>query len=176
MSKADKEYMLRRQGMVYAYGVIKEKGLEEFAKEMKRRGLLKIDITITDKEMQEAFVNMGDNMFNNMLPLFYSNLIDSFGFDKNMLHALHDKFKAEFDNIMSLDYMGEHYVTLNDYQKEMNEKYGFNFDMSIGEKCQSAVDESSKQYHYVKLETLIDKLERDGYVDASLHIKKMIGE
>lgn len=174
MSKLDKEYTLRRQGMVYAYGRIKEHGLEEFAQEMARRGLLKIDLTIDDKSIQEAYRTMADNMCNNMLPLFYSQLVDNFGFDNEKLHKLHDGFVAEFNNVLSLDYLGEHYVNISDYQREMNETYGFDFDMGIGQQCQEEADEESSTYHYVKLETLIDMLDRDGLKAAALYLKKKI--
>ena len=176
MSKADKEYTLRRQGMVYAYSKIKDNGLEDFAHEMQRRGLLKIDITVSDDEIQEVFNKMADNMINTMIPLFYSVLVDNFDFDKDKLHELHEKFKGEFNNIMDLDFLGEHYVTLEDYQKEMNERYGLDFDTKIGNECQTLADENSENFHYVKLETLIDRLERDRHPAAALYLKKMIQE
>lgn len=169
----NKEYLWRREGMVYAYARIKEIGFEEFAKEMKRRGLLKIDLTISDEEVQKAYSKMADNMLNTMMPVIYSVLVDDFGFDNSKLKSLHRKFMKSVDNFLNLDYMGEHYVTLEDYQKYMNEEYGFDFDTSIGKECMSIADEDV-HYHYAKIEKIIEELDNAGHSDASKFLREKV--
>ena len=44
MAKITKEFQWRMEGMVAAYKIVEEKGIEELKKELKMRNFLKIDV------------------------------------------------------------------------------------------------------------------------------------
>ena len=83
---------------------------------------------------------------------------------------------AEFDkataNLMSLDYMGEHYVTLEDYAVELNQKYDLGLDVI---KATLATDMADKQDARVgnvdKVTSIINALRLAGYEDAEAYLE-----
>jgi hypothetical protein len=174
MAKGDKEYMWRREGMVYAIKQVKENGIDDFVNEVKRRGLLKLDIHISDNQIIDGFKQISNNLYNTMIPVFYTCLVDEFDFKKEDLQKLHSVFTKQVDSLLSLDYLGEHYVTMKDFQEEINEKYGFDFDGNVADDCMNSFDDSDERYHMIKLESLIDMLYRDGFPAAALHIKRKV--
>lgn len=167
------------QGMVYAVESIEKynaQGLDGIAKireEMKKKGIYKLPYTFSDDAADKIIKELSNNLYNTMISVFFMTLEDSFDFGDKLV-ALKEAFDKNIEDIMDLDAFGEHYVSLQDFTREMNDKYGFAFEESRVAYCQKLQDEDDARYHYAKIESIIDRLERDGYPAAALHLKKQI--
>lgn len=125
----DKEFEQRMQGMVYACRLAQEQGIEALVKDVKQRGVTKVDITASDKQLADMWGALSDNIGQNMLTTVVWVLHDTFGFGQKRLQQFMTEFDKAAANLMSLDYMGEHYVTLEDYAVELNQKYNLGLDV-----------------------------------------------
>ena len=118
MAKESKEFMARMDGMSYALRIAKEKGIEELEKDLKMRNFMKASTNYSKDEIKHFWNFISENCYNNMLTAVAVSLHECFGFGKDRLR----KFKGYFDKIVcdtqNLDYMGEHYVKLEDFAIE----------------------------------------------------------
>lgn len=58
----DKEFEQRMQGMVYACRLAQEQGVEALVKTVKQRGVTKVDITASDKQLADMWGALSDNI------------------------------------------------------------------------------------------------------------------
>ena len=64
--------------------------------------------------------------------------------------------------------MGEHFVNLEDYAVELNQKYNLGLDVPIVAACQSQYDKEDPNYRNAKcLQGIINTLRLAGYHDAA---------
>lgn len=81
------------------------------------------------------------------------------------------RFKEAFDkNVQStldLDYMGEHYVRLEDYAVELNEKFNMGINVERVAACQNSYDEEDEKYLTCKVDRVIQELMGGGYSEAA---------
>lgn len=83
---------------------------------------------------------------------------------------------TEFDkatsNLMSLDYMGEHYVTLEDYAVELNQKYDLGLDVIRAALATDMADKQDVRVGNVdKVTGIINALKLAGYEDAAAYLE-----
>jgi len=170
----DKEWEARMQGMIYAYNIVKEGGKEALAQDLKRRNFLRAPMKFTSKQMDEFYQAISGNVYNNMLTAVCYTLNDCFGFGPKRIKD----FKAAFDNnvmcTLDLDYMGEHYVKLEDYAVELNEKFNMGIDVSRVAMCQDAYDEKDSKFKTCKVDTVIRELQDNGFSEAAEFLAKKI--
>jgi hypothetical protein len=126
-----------------------ESGLDPYAelyKECKRRGLMNCPVQISEDMYREWYSALGENLHTTVKCMTLYTLKEKFGFGKTRLQ----RFQAEFDNlmqnIMDLDYMGEHYETMTDCAVELNEQYDLGIDVDRVAVCQDSHDENNKLY------------------------------
>lgn len=168
----DKGFEQRMQGMVYACQLAQKQGVDALVKTVKQRGVTKVDITASDKQLNDMWGALSDNIGQNMITTVVWVLHDAFGFGQKRLQ----QFMAEFDkataNLMSLDYMGEHYVTLEDYAVELNRKYDLGLDVI---KAAVAMDMADKQdarvWNTDKVTGIINALRLAGHEDAAAYLE-----
>ena len=55
MAKRDRDYENRMAGYIAAYNMVKKEGIEALEKDLRMRNMLKIDINVPGKKMQEYF-------------------------------------------------------------------------------------------------------------------------
>lgn len=167
MAKADKMFEWTMHGMIRARNIVKEKGLEELDREIRNRGLLKVPITVPQSKIDKWAEGVKENIYNNMLTATLYALHEVFGFGKDRLKKFRDKYNELALQAMDLDWLGQHYVSLEDYAIELNEKYNMDLDSdSIGENQKSyevSVDMSGR----CKLSKVIEELENHGFEDAA---------
>ena len=167
MKKSSKEFEARMQGMLYAHKIAKERGLDELEKEIKLRGILKLDIWADKKEVDELYDTLSTNLYQHMLATVMYSLNREFGFGKDRLM----RFKREFDRnvkmLMKLDWMGEHYTTFEDWGIELNQKFGLDFNVERMAALRDAQDKKSDTYKRLDKVTVINRLKEAGYVDAA---------
>lgn len=130
MAKRDKEYESRMQGMLYALNVAKEHGVEYLEKEIKKRGIIKSPLAYTDKQIDEFWKQLSENLYATMTCVTGMVLHNTFGFGKQRLHKFREEFLNATNKTIDLDWLGEHYVTLEDYAVELNEKYDLELDVA----------------------------------------------
>lgn len=169
---ADKSFEWRMQGMVYACKIAKEKGIDYLVQDIKRRGVLKVDIYCTDKKIDELWNGISESINNNTIITAMYILKNEFGFGKDRLKKFKDLYKKATDDVLDLDYMGEHYVTLEDYAVELNEKYKLGLNVELAAACMDVYDKKNPEYksdRYVR--GIIVALRAAGYDDAARYLE-----
>lgn len=164
------------QGMVYACRLAQEQGVEALVNTVKQRGVTKVDITASDKQLADMWGALSDNIGQNMITTVVWVLHDTFGFGQKRLQQFMTEFDKATANLMSLDYMGEHYVTLEDYAVELNQKYNLGLDVI---KATLATDMADKQDARVgnvdKVTGIINALRLAGHEDAASYLESKKG-
>ena len=173
MKKTNKEFEARMQGMLYAHKIAMERGLDELEKDIKMRGVLKLDIWADKKEVDALYDTLSTNLYQHMLVTVMYSLNNAYGFGKDRL----ERFKKEFDKnvlmLTKLDWMGEHYVTFEDWARELNEKYGMEFDVKKMEVLRESQDGCNEMYQRLERRTVIERLREAGYKKASEFLERM---
>lgn len=174
MAKRDKEWEARMQGMIYAYNLVKEGGKEALELDMKRRNFLKAPMKFTTTQMQEFYHEISSNLYNNMLTAVCYTLNDNFGFGPKRIKDFKAAFDKNVENTLDLDYMGSHYVKLEDYAVELNEKFNMGIDVSRVAMSQDSYDEKDSKYGMCKVDTVLKELREGGFTDAAEFLEKKI--
>ena len=174
MAKITKEFQWRMEGMVAAYKIVEEKGIEELKKELKMRNFLKIDVWAKKGDVEALHKTVSENVYMSMLTTVLFVLHDTFGFGKKRLDLMKKDFDKKVENISDLDWMGEHYVRFEDYGIYLNEKFGYEFDVDRIAALQDLQDEQDKNVKKCDVNRLIMELKKNGFQDAAVWIEKKI--
>ncbi len=170
----DKEWEARMQGMVYAYNLVKDGGLEALQLDIKRRNILRAPMKFTAKQIEEFYQEISTNLYNNMLTAVCYTLYDNYGFGAKRLRAFKEAFDKNVQYTLDLDYMGEHYVKLEDYAVELNQKFNMGIEVNRVAMCQNSYDEKDNNFRSCKVETVIKELMDQGFFDAADFLKRKI--
>lgn len=73
------------QGMLYAHKIVMERGLDELEKDIKMRGVLKLDIWADKKEVDALYDTLSTNLYQHMLVTVMYSLNNEYGFGKDRL-------------------------------------------------------------------------------------------
>ena len=84
----DKEFEARMQGMVYACQLAQKQGVDALVKEVQKRGVTKVGITASDKQLNDMWGALSDNIGQNMLTTVAWVLHDTFGFGQKGCSSL----------------------------------------------------------------------------------------
>lgn len=174
MAKADKEFYWRMQGMVYALKIVKESGVEALEKEMRMRNFLCAPIGCPEKEVRKLYHTFSQNIYVNMLSTMMWTLHDTFGFGKKRLEQLKDAFNKNAEAIYDLDYMGQHYVRLQDYAIEVNKKYDLGIDVERIASCEDVYDQRDERTRMCQIDRVLEVLRREGYEKAAEFLEKKV--
>ena len=175
MAKKDSGFELRMSGMLYAYQIAKEKGLEELEKDIKMRGILRAPLAYSKGDIDSFLEYLKTNFYNSIMSVACIALEDTFGFKKVRLKRFKEAFAKATTNMMDLDYIGENYVTLEDYAVYLNEKYDLDVEVEVVSVCQENANSAHPDYHMVKAERLIEIMREDGYEDAAAYLEWRAG-
>lgn len=168
----DKGFEQRMQGMVYACRLAQEQGVDALVKTVKQRGVTKVDITASDKQLNDMWGALSDNIGQNMLTTAVWVLHDAFGFGQKRLQQFITEFDKATANLMRLDYMGEHYVTLEDYAVELNQKYDLGLDVIKATLATDMADKQDARFGNVdKVTGIINALRLAGHEDAAAYLE-----
>ena len=174
MAKRDKDYENRMAGYIAAYNIAKTKGVEALEKDLKIRNVLKVDIGVPEKTMREQIEYLSSNVYANTLTAVGWTLHDVFGFGRERIH----KFKNAFDKVVKdsydLDWLGEHYVKLEDFALELNKKYDLGIDYMRVAVSQELLDEDRPSYRMCKIDRVLQELRENGFGDAAMFIEKKL--
>lgn len=167
----DKEFEIRMQGMIYAYNLVKEGGIEALTTDMKRRNFLRAPMKFTAKQIKEFYSEISANLYNNMLTTVCYTLNNSFGFGAKRIRDFKNAFDNHVQYTLDLDYMGEHYVKLEDYAVELNEKFNMGIDVNRVAFCQDSHDQKEEKFRMCKVDRVIHELRENGFNEAAAFLE-----
>ena len=131
MAKVDKEYTWRMQGMTHALEVVRENGIEALAKEVKMRGFTRVPLGVPDSEWRRFVDVISTNLYNMTITTAAMALHDGFGFGKDRLRKWKSVFDKKVEHAMNIDWLGEHYVSFEDYANYLNELYDIGIEINV---------------------------------------------
>lgn len=172
MAKRDKEYEARMQGMLYSVNVVKESGLEALEKDINKRGVLKAPLAYTDKQIDEFWKQLSENLYATMTCVTGMVLHDEFGFGKQRLHKFREEFQKATNASLDLDWLGGHYATLEDYAVELNEKYNLGLDVARIAVCQESHDKGNAKYKMADISHVLAELKEHGFEEAAEFLER----
>ena len=174
MSKPTKEFEWRMQGMLYAYKLAKEQGLDALEKDIRMRNFLRAPLSVSMQEMDKFKLFISENLYQTMLTVTLMVLHDHLGFAKKRLLSFKKKFDAMTQTIFDFDNLGQHYVTLEDYAVYLNEKADLGLDVARIANCQETSSYEKEWKNMVNIENMINVLKQNGYEDAAEYLQKKV--
>ena len=163
----DKFYEARIGGYIAAFQKAKTEGLDALERDIKKRNILKADLNVTEKDMDELFNELSRNLYNNTLTAVAWTLHDIYGFGKKRIIDFKQAFDKTVQAALDLDYLGGHYVKLEDFAAELNERYNLGIDITRVAFCQDSYDEKEEMFRMCKVERIIRELKENGFADAA---------
>ncbi len=174
MAKQDKEFYWRMQGLIYALKIVKEGGTEALEKEIRMRNVLSAPLGCSEKQVRELYQIMSQNVYVNMLTAMMWTVHNSFGFGKKRLEQLRKDYNRNVEIITDLDYMGQHYVRLQDYAVELNQKYDLGLDIERIAACETQYDETNERTRMCRIDRVLEVLRSEGFEAAAEFLEKKL--
>lgn len=115
--------------MVYALRIAKEQGIEALEKEVWMRNGRFIPLELTREKQVEVSMTLASRIVNTYSTMTMATLHDSFGFGKKRLQEFIRQFNEKCEVVDVLDPYGEHYATISDYAKWLEEEYDIHIDL-----------------------------------------------
>lgn len=163
----DKEYYKYLAHAMWTGNKIKTEGMEAWERDMKKRNITKLPITVTEKEMDACYDQLSAWIYHNMLTGMLYTLHDKCKFGRKRIREFKEEVDKNINATFDLDYMGEHYVRLEDFAAELNEKYDVGINVNLVAAFQYSHDKKDKNYHMLRTERVIQELREAGYPDAA---------
>lgn len=174
MAKQDKEFMLRMQGMIYALKVAKEGGIDALEKEIRLRNITNAPMKFSQKQIEELYKYMSQNVFANTVATMCWTLNDLWGFGKDRLHKTLADFNKKSWAFTDLDYMGQHYIKLEDVAIELNKKYKLGLDIERIAACEKMADENDTRRRMCRIDRVLEVLRLEGFHKAAAFLEKKL--
>lgn len=174
MAKVDKDYKNRMEGYVAAYRFAKEHGLDELEKDIKRRGFLQIPVQISKKEVDRFILQISENLTQTVQTVMLRVLREKLGFGKKRLHRFKKWFDDATEMVFKFDYMGGHYVTLEDYAVSLNRDFDLGLDVDRIAACQETCRHEKENIRMANVDVLIERLYEYGFDDAAEWMERMV--
>lgn len=172
----DRDFESRMNGMLYARKILKDNGLETgpLDNEIRMRGITKIEITCPSDAVYDTWRDIVANLYANMCTCMFFTLNESEGWGATRIKRLKERFDENVKTAVDLDYLGEHYTTIEEYAKELNDKYNIGMDLSRLSKTQDNYDKGDVLYHKVRVDRLIEVFRREGMEDAARFLEERV--
>ena len=174
MAKVDKEYTWRRQGMTHALEVVRENGIEALAKEVKMRGFTRVPLGVQDSEWRRFVDVISTNLYNMTITTAAMALHDGFGFGKDRLRKWKSVFDKKVEHAMNIDWLGEHYVSFEDYANYLNELYDVGIDINVLARVQKTNDALIPGYRQASVDRILEILKDGGFNEAAEYLDKKV--
>lgn len=170
----DRFYEARICGYIAAYQKAKQEGLDALERDIKKRNILKADLNVKEKDMDELFNELSKNLYNNTLTAVAWTLHTVYGFGKKRIVEFKKAFDKTVQYTLDLDYLGGHFVKLEDFAVELNEKYDLGIDVNRVAYCQDNHDEKEQNYRMCKIDRVLQGLREGGFEEAAVFIEKKL--
>ena len=123
MSKAGREAQARLDGMDYALRRIREKGIEDFEREMKWRNGSGISLPLSQQALNEGSWKIKARTLDTVLCMAMLVLHDEFGFGKAKLERFRERFN------LKTSCMGDDMVSWGDFRKILAKEVGIEMEI-----------------------------------------------
>lgn len=167
MSKPSKEFEYRMQGMIYALNIAKKEGIEALERDIRKRGFLRAPMKFTQKDIDSFIEFVTKNLYQTSMTVWFMTLNEVYGFGKKRFARLKKAFDKNTSILMDFDYLGNHYVSLEDYANYLNEKYDCGIDVNCVEMCQSSSTADKTKKNMANVDAVIQCLRDGGFADAA---------
>lgn len=170
MAKRDKDFESRMQGMIYACNLVEKEGLEALKKDIKMRGITKVPLGVSQKEVSGLVETLSENLYTTFLTMTMIALEEAYGFKKVRLMRFKESFDKHTVATYNMDWLGKHYVSIPEYSRYLRDECGIDLDdnfIEIATKCQSATDKSNPYYKMVHLNRLVAEMSENGHEKAA---------
>ncbi len=174
MAKVSKEFEWRMQGMLYAYKIAKEQGIDALEADIRMRNFLKAPLNISKQEIDKFKIYLSENLYHTMLTVTLMVLHDHLGFAKKRLLDFKKKFDDMTQTVFDFDRMGQHYITLEDYAVYLNEKADLGLDVARIANCQETYSYEKEWKNMVEIGNLIKALQENGFDSAATWLQERI--
>ncbi len=175
LGKINKEYRLRMEGMIAACAIAERDGVDALKKDIQHRGIVKAPITITDAQIQEFFGMISSNVYHNTLTIAAMVLHDKYKFGSKRLNDFATYFANYTKSSMDLDYLGEHYVTLEDYAIYLREELGVDVNVAKVSLCQELADSQDDNVGRIRLDKAVEILRERRFMAAASYLQNKCG-
>ena len=128
----------------------------------------------SQKEIDEFIEFTSENLYQTSMAVWFMALNTAFGFGKKRFARLKEAFDKHTRDVMDFDYLGNHYVSLEDYANYLNKKYGCDIDVDCVAMCQNSSTADKTQKHMARVEDIISALRAAGFEEAAVFIEKKI--
>lgn len=118
-SKAKLMQDYRTDGMEYALRIVREKGVEELAREVKLRRGTGISLRMTQEEVDEAALEIKQRCLQTMTAVSILTLHDEFEFGRKRIDRFLKRFRTKAEVLL------EHYATWDDYAQIIKDELGY---------------------------------------------------
>lgn len=113
------EYMIGREdGLILAYNIVKDGGIETLEKEIKFRNTTKIRTPLAKKDLEKALIPIKERLFDTVMTLSVATLHDKFGYGKKRCQGFIERFEKKTLCLM------DDLATFDDYTKVIKEELG----------------------------------------------------
>ena len=85
----------RRDGIGYALGIVREKGIEGLEEDVRFRNISKVSVAMSEDEYKDLTERMGKKIAQVVLTLAEITLRDEFGFGKSRLEKFADRLNEK---------------------------------------------------------------------------------
>lgn len=138
------------------------------------RGLWKIDISMPTEQVDHIHDYFSRNLSETLLSTVMYSIREYAGYGKKKLHEFYQCIDKNCGNLTDLNWHGQHYVTFVDNAKEMNEKYGFHFDLERLGMLDEIERTTNPQYRMMDLDGTCQFLIEKGHLKAAEDLRKHV--
>lgn len=124
----DKIEQARRAGMLYAYQIAKEKGIDGLKKEIEFRNITKCPLNVPREKFNEFVENVKKQTVDSIICLSLVTLRDEFDFGGKRLRRFWDRF------MLKSECLAEDYVAWDDYIVQLDEECGLKIEIRKNDK------------------------------------------
>lgn len=171
MGKLIKELQWQQEGMIKALEIVKKDGADALEKEVKMRGFFRLPLSVSQKEWDYTLNYLIENLHNTYKTVALMVLHDVFGYGKDRLGRFEENFAKKTMDATDFDYLGQHYVTLGDYARELKEKFGSKIDIERVEECQRTY-KGEELKDMADIREVIKVLNESGFKDAAEFLER----
>ena len=136
----------------------------------------RVDKVIADKilEAEETIQETVDRFVNMTITTAAMALHDGFGFGKDRLKKWKSVFDKKVEHAMNIDWLGEHYVSFEDYANYLNELYDVGIDINVLTRVQKTNDALIPGYRQASVDRILEILKDGGFDEAAEYLDKKV--
>lgn len=180
MAKIDTYTKNRIEGLAWALRIIErekdiESGVNMLRKEIRFRNAVCIPLEIPASEIGKANRIIKQRMLNSILVVVMKVLYENYGWKKKRLNRFMEQFTRHTLGMNDVDPYGDKYVEISHYAEYFREHYDSNFSIeAIEEMIMVEKENQSKDIRRVQMD-VIERLLKNSYPEALVHLKKQLG-